>query len=135
MQIESGAGQPIAASPSAALTGYDKVALSVLRAIHFDSRAVIPLNVLNRGAIGELAAGDVVEVPCVVAADGARPSAVIRVPPHACDLMVRVKEYERLTIAAAESRSRSDIERALAANPLVPDAEHAARLAAALAPW
>jgi 6-phospho-beta-glucosidase len=135
MQIESGAGQPIAASPWAALTGYDKIALSVLRAIHFDSHAVIPLNVLNRGTIGELAGDDVVEVPCLVGADGARPAGVIRVPPSACDLIVRVKAYERLTIAAAESRSTSDIERALAANPLVRDADQAARLTAALGPW
>ena len=135
MQIESGADKSTAASPGAALTGYDKIALSVLRAIHFDSHAVIPLNVLNRGTIGELAAGDVVEVPCLVSAEGARPAGVLQVPPHASDLIVRVKEYERLTIAAAASRSKTDIERALAANPLVRDVDQAARLTAALGPW
>jgi 6-phospho-beta-glucosidase len=135
MQIESGAGHPIAASPWAALTGYDKIALSVVRAIHFDARAVIPLNILNRGTIGELADDDVVEVPCVVGADGPQPAGVIRVPPAARDLIARVKDYERLTITAADSRSQSDIERALAANPLVRNADQAARLTSALGPW
>jgi 6-phospho-beta-glucosidase len=135
MQIESGTTRPTAASPWASLTGYDKIALSVLRAIHFDSRAVIPLNVSNRGTIGELADDDVVEVPCRVSAEGARPVDVVPVPPQAGDLIVRVKQYERLTIAAAASRSKSDVERALTANPLVRDVEQAGRLAAALGPW
>ena len=33
----------------AELTGYDKIALSVLRAIHFNLRTLLPLNVANRG--------------------------------------------------------------------------------------
>jgi 6-phospho-beta-glucosidase len=135
MQIESGASQPIAATPRAALTGYDKIALSVLHAIHFNTSAALPLNVPNRGTISELADDDVVEVPCVVNAEGPRPVGQVPVPPAVRDLLVRVKGYDRLTIAAAASRSAADIERALAANPLVRDGGHASRLAAALGPW
>ena len=37
MQIESGSSRPIARSPWSELTGYDKIALSVLRAVHLNS--------------------------------------------------------------------------------------------------
>jgi len=149
MRIESGSDQPIQPSPWAGLTGYDKIALNVIHAIHFDTGSVVPLNVRNcedgrlaRSAkasaertIGELEDADVVEVPCEVTASGARPVGRIAVPSNVRGLLLRVKEYERLTIAAAASRSIADAERALAANPLVHDADHASRLAAALGPW
>ena len=135
MQIESGANRPLAPSPWASLTGYDKIALSVLRAIHFDTNAVIPLNVTNGGALRELAHDDIVEVPCLVGAHGARPITRDRVPVSVLDLLLGVKQYERLTVAAAASRSLTDAERALTANPLVARADLAARLASALGPW
>jgi 6-phospho-beta-glucosidase len=134
MQIESGAAQPIERSPWAGLTGYDKIALSVVRAIHFNSNAIIPLNVPNRGAIRDLDELDVVEVPCVVNANGARPLAVGAVPGRVRGLLVRVKEYERLTVEAASTRSVEVAERALAANPLVGERALARRLIDALSP-
>jgi 6-phospho-beta-glucosidase len=135
MQIESGAAQPLARSPWAGLTGYDKIALSVVRAIHFDDHAIIPLNVPNRGAIRDLDDDDVVEVPCVVNANGAWPMAVGAAPASVRDLLLPMKRFERLTVAAAATGSLADAERALAANPLVGDAAAATRLVAALQPW
>lgn len=135
MQIESGASHPLERSPWAALTGYDKIALSVVRAIHFNANAIIPLNVANRGAIADLEDDDVVEVPCVVNANGARPIAAGRAPDAARDLLLAVKHYERLTVAAAASGATADSERALAANPLIRDNAHAARLVGALHSW
>lgn len=135
MQIESGTTQPMARSPWAELTGYDKIALSVLRAIHFNTNAIIPLNVPNRGAVRDLEDADVVEVPCVVNANGAHPLATGPAPEAVRDLLVRVKEYERLTVTAAASGLRRDAEWALQANPLVGDSAGAARLVAALQPW
>jgi 6-phospho-beta-glucosidase len=134
MQIESGAAQPIERSPWAGLTGYDKIALAVVRAIHFNSNAIIPLNVPNRGAIRDLDEADVVEVPCVVNANGARPLSVGAVPERVRDLLVRVKEYERLTVEAASTRSVEAAERALAANPLVGERPLARRLIEAMSP-
>jgi 6-phospho-beta-glucosidase len=119
MQIESGAPQPIERSAWAELTGYDKIALSVVRAIHFNSNAIIPLNVPNRGAIRELEDADAVEVPCVVNANGAHPLNVAPVPERVRDLLVRVKEYERLTVDAGSTRSLDSARRALTVNPLV----------------
>jgi 6-phospho-beta-glucosidase len=135
MRIESGAAQPIAQSPWAELTGYDKIALGVIHAIHFNTNAVIPLNVVNRAAIRDLAEDDVVEVPCLVNANGARPLNVGPVPAAVRDLLVRVKQYERLTVEAALTESRDLAERALATNPLVGDRDFARRLISALHVW
>jgi 6-phospho-beta-glucosidase len=134
MQVELGASQPIERSAWAELTGYDKIALSVVRAIHFNANAIIPLNVPNRGAIRDLEDADVVEVPCLVHANGARPLNVGPVPDRIRDLLVRVKEYERLTVAAALTRSLDTARLALTVNPLVGERNLAQTLLSALQP-
>jgi len=136
MQIESGASQPIdrSTSPVARLTGYDKIAVNVVRAMHFNTNAIIPLNVRNQGTLPALEDRDIVEVPCVVNANGAHPLHVEPVPAHARELLVRVKEYERLTVAAATTRSRDAAERALTHNPLVAEPALARTLVEALQP-
>jgi 6-phospho-beta-glucosidase len=120
MQIESGAAAPLAASLWSALTGYDKIALAVVRAIHFNTGAVIPLNVRNNGNL-PLAADDCVEVPCVVNASGAWPLHVATVPPRIAEFIQRVKQFERLAIEAASRQTAQAAVEALAANPLVAD--------------
>jgi 6-phospho-beta-glucosidase len=139
MQIESGSQGGIAApvaAPSTAseLSGYDKIALSVVRAVHFNTNAVIPLSVSNRGTIRDLRTEDVVEVPCVVNANGARPMHVGAVPDSVAPLLARVKDYERRTVAAALAQSMEAAREALSSNPLVPDRPTADRLAADLSP-
>jgi 6-phospho-beta-glucosidase len=109
-------------SATSDLAGYDRIALAVVRAIHFDQSRIIPLNVRNAGAIAELRDDDVVEVPCVVNNEGARPDARRVAPDAVRDLLLRVKEYERLTVRAALSGDRDDARCALGANPLVPNA-------------
>jgi 6-phospho-beta-glucosidase len=133
MQIETG-GAPRAASPAADLSGYDKIALSVVRAIHFNANAIVPLSVANRGNIPDLFDADVVEVPCLVNANGALPLHVGPVPAPVRPLLMRVKEYERRTVAAALARSAERARDALASNPLVPDPATADRLVAELSP-
>jgi 6-phospho-beta-glucosidase len=134
MQTESGGVAPARASPWAELTGYDKIALSVVRAIHFDQRIVLPLNVPNRGNVSDLDAEDIVEVPCLVGANGARPLHVGAPPAAARDLMLRVKDYERATVRAALSQSMDLALEALVLNPLVESRELARTLLGALAP-
>lgn len=131
-QIESGAEAPLARSPWAALTGYDRIALQVVRAIHFNTGAILPLNVLNRGNLPELEPDDSIEVPAVVNVNGALPLHAGPVPPQARDLLVQVKRYERLTVAAALRGGRDRRLEALAANPLVPSRDTAERLLADL---
>lgn len=132
MQIESGSAAARVKSPWAEVTGYDKIALNTVRGIHFDSNAIIPLNVLNRGNLPDLADEDVIEVPCVVNGAGALPLHSGAVPEAVRSLLVHVKEYERLTVEAALSRDVDAATRALARNPLVPDVATAERLVAAL---
>lgn len=131
LQLESGSSRGFAPGPAALLSGYDKIAVSVIRAIHENANAVVPLSVRNRGNIAELRDEDVVEVPCLVNANGAQPLHVGSVPETVRELLAQVKHYERLTVEAALGGSAETARRALAANPLVGEAA-AGRLASAL---
>jgi 6-phospho-beta-glucosidase len=134
MQIESGSGAPSAPAPATGLSGYDRIALGVLRAIHFNANTIIPRSVANRGTIDALGADDVVEVPCVVSANGARPLHVGPVPDSILPLLQHVKDYERLTVRAALTPSLDAAREALARNPLVPDRATAGALVDDLSP-
>ena len=131
MQVESGAAAP-APPPAAGATGYDRIALDVLRAIHRNAGVVLPLSVPNRGNIPELEDDDVVEVPCRIDGNGPRPLHVGRVPEAVRGLLARVKEYERRTARAAVTRDPDAARRALATNPLVPTADAARDIFSAL---
>src|SRR5262249_61342042 len=80
MQAEPGSWDSRLPAPASTLSGYDRIAVSVVRAIHFNTHDVIPLSVVNRGNLADLLDEDVVEVPCVVDANGAQPLHVDRVP-------------------------------------------------------
>jgi 6-phospho-beta-glucosidase len=110
------------------------IAVAVARAIHFNTHAIMPLNVPNRGLLPDLQHDDVVEVPSVVNANGATPLHVEPIPASPRDLIARVKEYERLTIDATVLQSMDAAERALAANPLVGHPDLARELIADLGP-
>jgi 6-phospho-beta-glucosidase len=115
------------------LTGYDKIALATMRAIYFNLGIVLPLNVPNRGNLPELADEDIVEIPCRVDRNGAHPLHVGRIPEQVRQLVLRVKEYERRTLAAASTRAESEAVAALSCNPLVPSAKLARQLVHELA--
>ena len=141
LRVAQATRRSIGAAPSAARvvaasqsSGYDKIALSVVRAIHRNLDAIIPLSVENRGNIPSLMDRDVIEVPCIVNANGARPLHVGRVPDRVQPLLARVKEYERLTVRAVLARSVDAACEALANNPLVPDRATADRLVRDLSP-
>ncbi len=134
MQLESGSQKPLVPPPSAAVTGYDRIALAVVRAIHFNTSAVIPLDVPNHGNLADLLDDDVVEVPCLVNADGPHALNVPSVPAAARELLVRVKKYERLTVRAALERSEELAVEALTLNPLVDSRDLAQRLVAEVMP-
>ncbi len=134
MQLEAGARDAAgsAQAPWAHLTGYDKIALHTIRAIVQDTNAIIPLNVLNRGNIPELADDDVIEAPCLVNANGPQALHVGALPDQVRDLVVRVKAFERATIAAIGTGTKEALVDALALNPLVPTRAIAATLIDAL---
>jgi 6-phospho-beta-glucosidase len=128
MQAETGQQAPTPPSPWAELTGYDRIAYDVIAAIVHDSNAIVPLDVPNNGNIPDLRADDVIEPPCRVGKQGPQPLPVGALPAAVRDLVVRVKEYERKTIDAAERRDRDRLVDALAHNPLVTSRETAAHL-------
>ncbi|MEU6086662.1 6-phospho-beta-glucosidase [Streptomyces sp. NPDC047085] len=108
--------------------GYEKVALALMRAIARDERATLILNVRNRSTLAALDAEAVIEVPCLVDANGAHPLTVDPLPGHATGLVCSVKAVEREVLAAAESGSRATAVKAFALHPLVDSVDVARRL-------
>jgi 6-phospho-beta-glucosidase len=111
--------------------GYEDVALALMLAIATDTPTELILNVRNRGAIAAFDDEAVVEVPCVVTRDGARPRPGVTLPAHGVDLVRQVKTTERGVLAAAVTGSRSLAVRAMAGHPLVGSLPIARRLIAA----
>jgi 6-phospho-beta-glucosidase len=99
--------------------GYAGLALSIMSGIYNNSKVGLIVNVPNRGAIEGLRPDDVVEVPCVLDANGPLPLAVGPVPEAVKGLLQSVKQYERHTVEAAVSGSYEEAWMALAAHPLV----------------
>ena len=110
--------------------GYEAAALAVMEALAGAEARVLILNVRNGGALPFLDRDAVVEVPAVVGTGGVRPLAAGQLPPAARDLVVRVKEVERLTIQAASEGSRALALEAIAHHPLVPSTAVAERILA-----
>ncbi len=82
------------------------------------SREIV-LNVQNGEAIPDLYPNDIVEVPCLVDRDGARPKSVGLLPDSVRGLVVSVKAYERTLISAALSGSSRLARLALLEYPIV----------------
>ncbi|MFE1250636.1 6-phospho-beta-glucosidase [Streptomyces sp. NPDC058735] len=108
--------------------GYEKVALALMRAIARDERTTLILNVRNRHTLSVLDAEAVIEVPCLVDANGAHPVAADPLPGHATGLVCAVKAVEREVLAAAGSGSRAAAVKAFALHPLVDSVTVARRL-------
>ncbi|MHB8413601.1 MAG: family 4 glycosyl hydrolase [Candidatus Acidiferrales bacterium] len=100
-------------------SGYERIALLVLEALHAESPALIPLTVRNGGALEDLEPNDAVELPCQVSSRGVQALPVGRAPEAVCPLLLQVKEYERLTVLASINHSSEMALAALEKNPLV----------------
>jgi 6-phospho-beta-glucosidase len=100
-------------------SGYEKIALLVLQALHAEKPSLIPLTVRNGGAMVDLQADDAVELPCEVSSRGIRVPSVGRAPEVVRPLLLQVKEYERLPVRASVEHSRELALAALEKNPLV----------------
>lgn len=99
--------------------GYENVAIALMRAIAYDQSARLILNVPGGGVLAGLDSEAVVEVPCIVGADGPRPIESAAVPAFGLGLVTTVKYVERQTIEAALGGSRAAALRALAHHPLI----------------
>ncbi|MBC7343353.1 MAG: 6-phospho-beta-glucosidase [Clostridia bacterium] len=107
---------------------YSEAAVSLLDALHNNRREVHVVNVPNRGAITDLPDEAVVEVNCLVDAQGARPLACGQLPLAVRGLVQQVKAYEQLTVQAAAKGSPQLAYLALLNHPLVPGARVAQSL-------
>jgi 6-phospho-beta-glucosidase len=110
--------------------GYQQVAIDLMAGITTGRASTMILNVRNGSAVPGLPADAVVEVPCVVTADGARPLATRPLEGHMLGLVQQVKAVEQLTIEAAVSGSATMALKALALHPLVDSVNLARRLLA-----
>ncbi|MGW1433500.1 6-phospho-beta-glucosidase [Streptomyces sp. NPDC002431] len=108
--------------------GYEQVALALMRAVARNERTSLILNVRNRTTLPVLDEDAVIEVPCLVDANGARPVAADPLPYHAVGLVTAVKAVERAVLEAAESCSRAAAVKAFALHPLVDSVSVAERL-------
>jgi len=99
--------------------GYERIATLVLQALHSNSTMPIPLTVRNNDALEDLESNDAVELPCEVSSAGVKPHKVGRAPAAVRELLLRVKEYERLTVRASVNGSGEAALAALTTNPLV----------------
>jgi 6-phospho-beta-glucosidase len=77
------------------------------------------LTVRNNGSLEDLDTDDAVELPCEVSSAGIKPRKVGRAPEAVRNLLLQVKEYERLTVRACVDRSNDAALAALVKNPLV----------------
>ena len=108
--------------------GYERIALDAIDAVQNDRLQIMPLNVANRGAIQDLEPEAAVEVPCAIDSNGPRALAVGRIPDQIRELVLRMKEFEMMTVSAALHGSKARAAEALAANPLVDSRDLAERL-------
>jgi 6-phospho-beta-glucosidase len=100
--------------------GYSAVAMDVLLGLAGKGQSVVPVNVMNRGAIAGLALDDVVEVPSLITERLIRPLAVGPIDRESQLLIEQVKLYERSLVDAVAYRDFGALIEALALNPLVP---------------
>lgn len=109
-------------------SGYERIAVMVLTALQSKEPVTIPLTVQNGDAISDLSAEDAVELPCQVSRNGVVARRCGRVPAQVQELLLQVKQYERLTVDAVVHHSKSTARIALEWNPLVGEKPAAAVL-------
>jgi 6-phospho-beta-glucosidase len=107
---------------------YSTLAVAIIASIINDKRELYIVNTRNRGAIPNMAYDVVVEVPCIIGAQGAWPVPTAPLPPEIGGLVQAVKAYELLAVEAGAHGDRRAATLAMLAHPLVPDYEAAAEM-------
>ena len=100
---------------------YSEAAAQLVASLHAGTGDVQVVDVRNDGALPDLPADVVVEVPARVDRSGAHPLPLAPLAPEMRGLVAHALGYEELAIEAARSGDRRTALRALMANPLVPD--------------
>ncbi|MGO2750718.1 MAG: 6-phospho-beta-glucosidase [Pseudoclavibacter sp.] len=110
--------------------GYESVALDLMAALSSGTPATMILNVRNGSLVPALPEDAVVEVGCVVDAEGVHPWPIAPLEGEMLGLVAQVKSAERLVIEAATRGSRELAWRGFAAHPLVDSVGVARKLVA-----
>jgi 6-phospho-beta-glucosidase len=100
---------------------YSEAAAQLIASLHAGSGDIQVVDVRNGGALPDLPATAVVEIPARIDRDGAHPLPLAPLAPEMRGLVQHAQAYEELAVAAAISGDRRIAVRALLANPLVPD--------------
>jgi 6-phospho-beta-glucosidase len=100
---------------------YSDAAAALVASLHAGTGDVQVVNVRNDGAIPNVPADAVVEIPARIDGDGAHPVSLAPLAPEMLGLVEHAKAYELLTIRAATSGDRTVALNALMTNPLVGD--------------
>ena len=111
---------------------YSEASAMLIESLYLDRGDVQVVNVQNGGALPDMAADAVVEVPCRIDREGAHPIPLEPLAPEMHGLVEQAKAYERLTVRAAVTGDRGVALKALIANPLVREYGVAAALLEAL---
>jgi 6-phospho-beta-glucosidase len=104
---------------------YSDAAAALVASLHAGTGDEQVVDVLNEGAIPNVPTGDVVELTCRVDRAGAFAQPTDPLAPEMLGLVQHAKAYERLTIEAALTGSRTTALKALVTNPLVGDVDRA----------
>ena len=102
---------------------YSTVATQLLNAHYNDLKEEHVANVRQDGAVAGWPADWVLEMPCLVDAQGVHPQPMAPLPPVCFGLIAQVKAYELLTVEAAVHGDRKAAYQALLAHPLGPSAD------------
>ncbi len=116
---ESRKPQPNVVKMRGGSTAFGDFAVEVISAIMEDANATFILNVPNQGAIPGFDDDCVVEVPCLVNKEGAKPISQNPLPHEVLGLVKMLAEYQTLASNVAWRGTREDAIRALVSNPLV----------------
>lgn len=98
---------------------YSDAAVELMKSIWLDRRDIQIVNVLNNGSIGDLPDDAVVEVPCIIGANGAMPISMGKLESYIKGLIQTVKSYEQLTVESAVEGNIVKAKQALLVHPLV----------------
>lgn len=93
-------------------------AADIIQAVETDRPAVVYANVLNAGCIDNLPASGVVEVACLVDANGVQPARFGALPEHLAALIRPHMAFHELVVQAMLERDREKALRALMLDPL-----------------
>ena len=107
---------------------YSEAAVALIDSLINDDGVTHVLNIKNNGAISDLPADAVIEIPAVVRGDSIRALSLGSLPLEVRGIIQHVKAYESLTVKAGAERSRDTALAALMSHPFLRSSNDAEKL-------